>query len=121
MERIDHPTPEDVRHHLQHLPKDAPFLILSADEELYIQVALFGNGYRVELRQGGVHRYVLVSLAGAEELVQAFLGWDQSQIESVVWTRLKWWDRHSRAIVITLIAFTFAIGLWRCWRAFNGP
>jgi hypothetical protein len=50
-ERIDNPTPEQIGHHLRNLPGNAPFLILNADDEHFIQATPAGDLFRVEWRQ----------------------------------------------------------------------
>jgi hypothetical protein len=77
LQRIDDPTPEQVAHHLRNLPPDAPFLILNADDEQFIQATPAGAAWRVEWRQGTMQRFVLVSLDRTEEALRAFLRWDE--------------------------------------------
>ena len=61
-ERIDDPTPEQIAHHLRNLPADAPFLILNADDEQFIQTTPAGDVFRVEWRQEATQRFMLVPL-----------------------------------------------------------
>ena len=37
IDRIDDPSPEQIGYYLRHLPRQSPFLILNADEELYLK------------------------------------------------------------------------------------
>ena len=78
--------------HLRHLPADAPFLILSADENLFIQVMPHGSAYRVEWRQEDDHRFTIVPLERAEELFAAFLKWDEPALTAASWKRLRWYN-----------------------------
>jgi hypothetical protein len=99
--RVEDPQPEQLRHHLRDLPLEAPFLILSeqvdgasdVDVDRFIQTRPYSGGYRVEWRDGTHYRHALVSLAGAEDLLCAYLRRDDAALRGgAEWHALRWYN-----------------------------
>ena len=109
-QRIDDPTPEQIGHHLRNLPADAPFLILNADEEQYVQATPGGEGFRVEWRQEGQHRFTFVSVDRAAEVFLAFRRWDEPALKALPWRRLTLWnDPYRRVVVVAVVVLVVAV------------
>lgn len=104
-QRFDNPTPEQVCHALRNLPMDAPFLILDADDEQFVQAAPEGGGWRIEWRQEGEQRFMIASLQRVEEVFAAFLRWDEPALTLLPWKRLTLWNDPCRRPLF------FAVGL----------
>lgn len=115
-ERIDDPTDDQIADRLRNLPVAAPFAILNADDELYMQTTPEGGGYRVELRQGSATRFAVLTLGQVEALFRAFRRWDAATIEAVQWNRLSAWnDRYRRLIFVAIGAIVVAAALVWSW------
>jgi hypothetical protein len=115
-QRIDDPTPEQIRHYLRNLPADAPFIILNADEEHFIQAIPAGALFRVEWRQEAQHRFMLVPLDRAEESFMAFRRWDEAGLKAFAWQRLGLFNDPYRRVVIVACVF-LAVALICLWSA----
>src|SRR5262249_3798938 len=98
---IENPDPDQVRHHLCNLPLEAPFLILSDDDddndgevyERFIQTRPYSGGYRVEWRDGSECRHALVTLQRAEDLLCAYLRRDEPAVRNgAEWHVLRWYN-----------------------------
>jgi hypothetical protein len=111
---IDEPTVEQIEFHLRHLPAEAPFVILNADEEQFIQAIPAGDVFRVEWRQEAQHRFMLCPIDRAEQAFQAFRHWDETALNEFPWRRLTVFnDPYCRCMVIGLIALAILVlSLW---------
>jgi hypothetical protein len=111
-ERIEYPSAAQIDWHVRHLPIWTPFAILSGDAEVYIQATPAGDRYRVELRQGELHRYAIVSTDCAVELFLAFHRWDEPAIDRQEWRRLTRFNHlrtPSRILVLLVLAVLVAV------------
>lgn len=118
IERIDDPTDDQIADRLRILPIPAPFAILSADDELYIQTTPADGGYRVELRQGSTTRFAVLTLGQVESLFKAFRRWDEPVIEAVQWKHLTVWNDPYRGLIFLMIAVIViaAVSIWSSLR-----
>ncbi len=104
-QRIDNPTTAQIGHSLRNLPPDAPFVILNADDEQFIQAMPAGKAYRVEWRQESEQRFMIVSIDRAEEAFAAFGRWDERALQSLPWRRLTLFnDPYRRLVLIVAVA-----------------
>ncbi len=118
--RIDDPTPEQIEHHLRNLPADAPFLILDADDEQFIQATQAGDLVRVEWRQEERQRFMFVSIDRAAEAFLAFRRWDEPALAAFPWRRLGLLnDPYRRAVLAGVLAVSvlLAAAALRLWSA----
>ena len=117
-QRIDDPTPEQVEHHLRNLPAGAPFLILNADDEHFIQATPAGERFRVEWRQEAHQRFAIVPVDRAVEAFFAFQRWDEPALKAFPWRRLTLLnDPYRRAVFAAVILLAIAlISLWTALR-----
>jgi hypothetical protein len=115
-QRIDEPTAEQIAWHLNHLPSDAPFLILNADAEHFLQATPVGDAVRVEWRQESHQRYMLVTRDQAEQLFDAFRRWDEPSLSAFPWKRLGMLNDPYRRLPFVLFVLA-AIALVRLWFA----
>jgi hypothetical protein len=117
-QRIDDPTPEQIAHHLRNLPAAAPYLILIADDEHFVQATPAGDEFRVEWRQEAQQRFMLVSVDRAEESFLAFQRWDEPTLKAFPWRRLSVFnDPYRRVIIAVAILLVIAlISLWSTLR-----
>src|SRR5262249_16283700 len=105
--------------HLRNLPADAPFLILNADVEHFLQATPVDGGerFRVEWRREREHRFMIVASEVAERAFAAFTRRDEPALRSFPWKRMGYWqDAHRWAlalvgifIVVELIRFGWAL------------
>ena len=121
--RIDDPTPEQVSHHLSHLPADAPFLILNADAEHFVQATSLpadaGGRLRVEWRQESRQSYMLAPAADAKRALLAFLRWDEAELRTMPSKGLSLRNDPYRQLVlaVALVAVIAILrGVWAVWR-----
>jgi hypothetical protein len=117
LQSIDDPTPEQIAFRLRNLPADAPFLILDADQEHFIQAMPVRGVFRVEWRQEGQQRFMLVPLERAEEALQAFRRWDEPALMAFPWKRLTVFNDPYRRVIfcfaaLALLAVAWAIVRW---------
>jgi hypothetical protein len=117
-QRIDDPTSEHIEQHLRNLPDDAPFLILHADEEHFIQATPAGQNFRVEWRQEAQQRFALVPVDRAAEAFLAFRRWDEPALKAFPWRRLSLWnDPYRRVLLAAVVLVVVAlISLWSSLR-----
>jgi hypothetical protein len=114
-QRIDDPTPEQIAHHLRNLPAaDAPFVVLCADDDQYIQATVpppaakpgaAGDSRWVEWRQETRRRYAVVPLAQAEEAFLAYRRFDEDAVLRLPWRRLTVFNDVHRRWVFALVIF----------------
>ena len=118
LERIDDPTDDQIADGLRNLPIAAPFAILNADEELYIETTPDGGGYRVELRQGSATRFAFLTFGKVESVFKAFRRWDESAIEAVQWDRLSAWNDPYKRLLFVAVAMIViaAFSIWSSLR-----
>ena len=120
--RIDDPTPEQVAHHLSRLPADAPFLVLNADAEHFVQAASLPSDttgrLRVEWRQESRQSYMLAPAAGAERALLAFLRWDEPALRAMPWRRLSLWNDPHRQVVlaVAILVVIVIVRVWAVWK-----
>ena len=115
-ERIDNPTPEQIGHYLRNLPGNAPFLILNADDEHFIQATPAGDLFRVEWRQEAQQWFMVVPLDGAVQSFLAFRSWDEQALKAFAWKRLGLLNDPYRRMVLALLIFV-AVALVCLWAA----
>jgi hypothetical protein len=122
VERIDDPSAQQVDHYLRFMPPHAPFIILTAGENFFMQAAAAENGYRVEYREGKRQFSAKVSLEQASALLDAFRQGDDQFRKLTAWHRLGVLnDPHSSVpVVIVLLLLILLVGLqvWNLLRAF---
>jgi len=126
--RVEDPQPDQVRHHLHSLPTEAPFLILSDDDDgagdnRYIQTRPYQGGYRVEWRDGGERRAALVTQERAEDLLCAYLRRDAPALDAGArWHVTMWYNDPYYGLIAAgvvcaaILAFIFAAELWHMIR-----
>jgi hypothetical protein len=115
-QRIDDPTPEQIGQSFGSLPADAPFLILNADEEHFIQATPADDGFRVEWRQEAEQRFMIVPTDRALEAFLAFRRWDEPALRAFPWRRLRVWNDPYRYVIVGA-AVLMIIALFRLWSA----
>jgi len=115
-QRISDPTMEQVGLSFSNLPADAPFVILDADTEHFIQAMPAGTAWRVEWRQEAEQRFMIVNLDDAEEAFAAFYRWDEAALTSFPWKRLTLWNDPHRQRMFSAITLVI-VGLLSLWRA----
>jgi hypothetical protein len=120
--RIENPTADVVRQHLRNLSLEAPFMILSADEERFIQAKPHSGDYRVEWHDEGELRHALVTFERAEELLLAFLRRDDAALRGGEWHVLRWFNDPYYGLVATavlvaaILLIIFAAEVWHMVR-----
>ena len=119
-ERIDHPTPQQIGHHLRNLPAEAPFLILNGDAEMFLQATpAQGDRFRVEWRQEREHRFMIVAPEVAERAFAAFVRWDEPALRSFPWKRMGFWQSPYRWALALFVIFIVVELLRIAWELAN--
>jgi hypothetical protein len=123
--RIEAPSPDQVRHHLRNLPLEAPFLILSDedDHDRFIQTRPYSGGYRVEWRDRAERRHALVTLDRAEDLLCAYLRRDEPALRGgAEWRALRWYNDPyvgliaAAVVVAAILTVILAAEVWHMIR-----
>jgi len=116
VERIDNPSSEQLSHYLRFMPPTAPFLVLSASDDTFMQATPRGDAYRVEYRTGKRHRFMHVPLDRAVELLNAFRTGDRELDALADWRRLSVFtdSTYPNALwpIVIMILVAAALSLW---------
>jgi hypothetical protein len=72
VEKIIDPSAEQISHYLRFMPPTSPFLILSREFNTFMQATPAGDRYRLEYRQDGRQRFVIVPVNEADRLLQLY-------------------------------------------------
>ncbi len=122
VERIEDPSGEQVDHYLRFMPPHAPFIILTAGENFFMQAIVAEDGYRVEYREGKCQFYANVSLEQASALLEAFRQGDDQFRKMAAWHRLGVLnDPYSLVpvvIVVLLLVRVTGIQVWKFLQGF---
>ena len=117
VEKITDPSAEQISHYLRLMPPTSPFLILSREFNTFMQAAPAGDRYRLEDRQDGRQRFVIVPVNEADRLLQLYRADDPSFAQSAAWRKLSVWnDPYSSASLILLSLGAIILAGWGIWQ-----
>lgn len=123
LETITFPTVDAIRHCIQHMPVQSPYVILS-DPAGFIQATYTGLDFRVEYRvDGHTQYYCLVDYETACGLFLDFRAGNTNYQSSVEWKRLTpqtIWNTPNHPIVVALLCIIGLLAIVAMiWRAFQ--
>ena len=120
VERIENPSPDQVRHFLRFMPASAPYVILSSGDDSFIQAAPDGDDYRVEYRLDGRQYFARVPFEQAAELFEAFRAGDDTYRHAAPWRPLTVMNnpRHP-AVLVGLVLIIVLVAVLQIYSFFR--
>ena len=115
IDRIDAPTAAHVRQFLRVMPPQSPFVILSIDDDRFMQATVVGDAYRVEYRELGRQWFTLVDFDAAVDLFERYRRGDASFRTVARWRRLRRFNVVPW-LVVTIVVVVAIVGV-RAWLA----
>lgn len=106
-ERIDNPSEEQVRHFLRYMQPDAPFVILNADDDHFMQATPAGDVYRVEVRKGKRQFFAHLPFDKAALLFESFRTDNIAYEQAASWHRLGMLNDPYNVNVWIMLALVF--------------
>ena len=115
---VENPSVDDIRHYLQFMPTECPFVILS-DEEEFIQCVYEDFSYRVEYQnKDGKQYFTKTDYQMAVQLFLSFLARDNKYRTTVPWQRLKlsvWTTPYHPYAIVLLCAILIGFIVLAIW------
>lgn len=113
IDRIDAPTAAHVRQFLRVMPPQSPFVILSIDDDHFIQATFARDAYRVEYREMGRQWFTLVGYDAAVDLFERYRRGDGSFRTVARWRRLRTLGAGAPLLLAVLLLIAMAgVGWW---------
>ena len=111
---IQNPSADELRHYLRFMPAEAPFIILEAAQEYFLQATCEWGGYYVEYRENGRAFCATMKYEDAAIAFELFRIGDESFKTAIPWSRkIDFDNRYTRGGLVLVIAGMIAFLIWK--------